>query len=36
MDSTARHLQELSVSDDTLFFNVGETTGTIWMAEWKP
>jgi eukaryotic-like serine/threonine-protein kinase len=28
--------QELSVTADKLFFNVGETTGNIWMAEWKP
>ncbi len=28
--------QELSVTTDRLFFNVGETTGNIWMAEWKP
>jgi eukaryotic-like serine/threonine-protein kinase len=28
--------QELSVTADKLFFNLGETTGNIWMAEWKP
>jgi Tol biopolymer transport system component len=28
--------QELSLTADKLFFNVGETTGNIWMAEWKP
>jgi hypothetical protein len=27
---------EISVSQDKLFFNLGETTGNIWMAEWKP
>jgi eukaryotic-like serine/threonine-protein kinase len=27
---------ELSVTADKLFFNLGETTGNIWMAEWKP
>ena len=27
---------EISVSPDKLFFNLGETTGNIWMAEWKP
>jgi serine/threonine protein kinase len=27
---------ELSISQDKLFFNLGETTGNIWMAEWKP
>ena len=27
---------EISVSTDKLFFNLGETTGNIWMAEWKP
>jgi len=27
---------ELSLTADTLFFNLGETTGNIWMAEWKP
>ena len=27
---------ELSLSPDRLFFNLGETTGNIWMAEWKP
>jgi hypothetical protein len=27
---------ELSLTADTLFFNQGETTGNIWMAEWKP
>ena len=26
---------EISVSSDKLFFNLGETTGNIWMAEWK-
>jgi Tol biopolymer transport system component len=28
--------QELSLTADKMFFNVGETTGNIWMAEWKP
>ena len=28
--------QELSLTADKLFFNLGETTGNIWMAEWKP
>ena len=27
---------EISVTADKLFFNLGETTGNIWMAEWKP
>lgn len=27
---------EISVTRDKLFFNLGETTGNIWMAEWKP
>ena len=27
---------ELSLTPDRLFFNLGETTGNIWMAEWKP
>ena len=27
---------EISVSPDKVFFNLGETTGNIWMAEWKP
>ena len=27
---------EISVSQDRLFFNLGETTGNVWMAEWKP
>jgi eukaryotic-like serine/threonine-protein kinase len=27
---------ELSLTSDKLFFNLGETTGNIWMAEWKP
>ena len=27
---------EISVSPDKLFFNLGEPTGNIWMAEWKP
>jgi hypothetical protein len=26
---------ELSVTADRLFFNLGEVTGNIWMAEWK-
>ena len=26
---------ELSLSADRLFFNLGEATGNIWMAEWK-
>jgi hypothetical protein len=26
---------ELSVSPGKLFFNLGETTGSIWAAEWK-
>jgi hypothetical protein len=25
---------ELSLTADTLLFNLGETTGNIWMAEW--
>jgi Tol biopolymer transport system component len=29
-------LLEISVSPDKLLFNLGETTGNIWMAEWKP
>ena len=28
--------QELSLTTEKLFFNLGETTGNIWMAEWKP
>ena len=28
--------QEISLSPDRSFFNLGETTGNIWMAEWKP
>ncbi len=28
-------LMELSLTPDRLFFNLGETTGNIWMAEWK-
>jgi hypothetical protein len=28
--------QEITLSSDRLFFNLGETTGNIWMAEWKP
>jgi hypothetical protein len=28
-------LLEISVSPDKLLFNLGETTGNIWMAEWK-
>jgi Tol biopolymer transport system component len=27
---------EISLSPDKLFFNLGETTGNIWLAEWKP
>jgi Tol biopolymer transport system component len=27
---------ELSLTSDKLFFNMGETTGNVWMAEWKP
>ncbi len=27
---------ELSVTANKLFFNLGETTGNVWMAEWKP
>jgi len=27
---------DLSLTADKLFFNLGETTGNIWMAEWKP
>jgi Tol biopolymer transport system component len=27
--------QELSLTADKLFFNLGETTGNVWMAEWK-
>lgn len=27
---------ELSLSPDKLVFNLGGTTGNIWMAEWKP
>jgi serine/threonine protein kinase len=27
--------QELSVTADRLFFNVSETSGNIWMAEWR-
>ena len=27
---------ELSLTPDKLFFNQGETTGNIWMVEWKP
>ena len=27
---------ELALTADKLFFNLGETTGNIWMAEWKP
>ena len=27
---------EISVSADRLFFNLGETTGNLWLAEWKP
>jgi Tol biopolymer transport system component len=26
---------EVSVTRDRMFFNLGETTGNIWMAEWK-
>ena len=26
---------EISVTADRLFFNLGETTGNVWMAEWK-
>jgi hypothetical protein len=26
---------DLSVTADKLFFNLGETTGSIWAAEWK-
>ena len=29
-------LLEISVSPDRLFFNLGETKGNIWLAEWKP
>ena len=29
-------LLEISVSPDKLLFNLGETTGNIWMGEWKP
>ena len=28
--------QEITLSPNRLFFNMGETTGNIWMAEWKP
>jgi Tol biopolymer transport system component len=28
-------LWELSLTADKLFFNMGETTGNIWLAEWK-
>ena len=27
---------ELALTADKLFFNLGDTTGNIWMAEWKP
>jgi eukaryotic-like serine/threonine-protein kinase len=28
-------LWEIAITRDKLFFNLGETTGNIWMAEWK-
>jgi hypothetical protein len=28
--------QELSLTRDQLFFNLGEIVGNIWMVEWKP
>jgi Tol biopolymer transport system component len=27
---------EISVTSDRLFFNLGETTGNIWLADWTP